>query len=100
MFLARKRIRLAGAEGFAEGLVEELVAKGPEYLAVGLEKARQKAISERNFDRADALRRMQLRLGLLPSDNGKSALAELSDLQKRVRRLENAAEANRDVPEP
>ena len=80
--------------------MEELAAKGPEHLAVGLEKARQKAISEGNFDRADALRWMQFRLGLLPSDNGKSALAELSDLQERVRRLENAAESHRDVPEP
>ena len=88
MVLALKRLRLARAEGFAEGLVQALAAKGPEHLAAGLERARIKAVSEGNLDRADALRHMQLRLGLPSGSAAKSIAAEIQDLQERVRQLE------------
>ena len=89
MVLAMKRLRLARAEGFAEGLVQALAAKGPEHLAAGLERARIKAVSEGNFDRADALRYMQLRLGVPTDSDKKSLAAELRKLQDRIRQLEN-----------
>ena len=89
MVLAMKRLRLARAEGFAEGLVQALAAKGPEHLAAGLERARIKAASEGNFDRADALRYMQLRLGVPTDSDKKSLAAELRKLQDRIRQLEN-----------
>ena len=89
MVLAIKRIRLARAEGFAEGLAQALAAKGPEHLPSGLEQARQKAIREGNFDRADALRLMQLRLGLPTGDAADDTAAKIRELQERVRQLKN-----------
>ena len=89
MVLALKRLRLARTEGFAEGLVQALAAKGPEHLAAGLERARIKAVSEGNLDRADALRCMQLRLGVPTDSDTKSLAAELRKLQERIRQLEN-----------
>ena len=93
MVLAMKRLRLARAERFAEGLAQALAAECPRNVQAGLERARIKAIQEGNFDRADALRHMQLRLGITSYSHGKSTAAELEpiigELQERVRRLEN-----------
>ena len=89
MVLAMKRIRLARAEGFAEGLAQALAAKGPEHLPSGLEQARQKAMREGNFDRADALRLMQLRLGLPTGDAAEYTAAKVRELQERIQQLEN-----------
>ena len=89
MVLAMKRLRLARAEGFAEGLVQALAAKGPEHLAAGLERARIKAVSEGNFDRADALRHMQRRLGVPTDSDTQFIAAELRKLQEQIRRLRN-----------
>ena len=100
MVLAMKRLRLARAEGFAEGLVQALAAKGPEHLAAGLERARIKAISEGNFDRADALRYMQLRLGLPTDSDTKSLADELRKLQEHIRKLENGGSEADPAPAP
>jgi len=100
MVLAMKRLRLARAEGFAEGLVQALAAKGPEHLAAGLERARIKAISEGNFDRADALRYMQLHLGLPTDSDTKSLADELRKLQERIRKLENGGSEADPAPAP
>lgn len=89
MVLAMKRLRLARAEGFADGLAQALAAKGPEQLAAGLESARIKAVSEGNFDRADTLRYMQLRLGVPTDPHTASLAAELRKLQERISQLEN-----------
>ena len=63
MVLAMKRLRLSRAEGFAEGLAQgPWRAKGPEHLAPGLERARMQAISQGDFDRADALQDIKQRL--------------------------------------
>ena len=91
--LAWKRLRLARDEGFAEGLAQALAAGGPEKLAAGMERARQKAIIEGNFDLADALRYMQFRLGLPAGNAVESMTAEIRDLQERIRQLENGGGA-------
>ena len=94
MFLARKRLRLARAEGFAEGLARSLAEAGPEQLAAGLASARQKAISKGDFDLDDALRDLQRRFGL-PIDVG-SQSATIAELEARVRQLEEENRQSRN----
>ena len=87
MVLALKRLRQARDDGFAEGLA----AGGLERLAAGMERARQEAIGEGNFGRADALSYMQWRLALPVGNAVESMAAEIRDLWQRVRELENGA---------
>ena len=100
MVLALKRLRQARDDGFAGGLAQELAAGGLERLAAGMERARQEAIGEGNFGRADALSYMQWRLALPVGNAVESMAAEIRDLRQRVRELENGDPLTPSEPSP